>query len=222
MAGEYPDVAIACTGGGSNLPGSRTFARRITEASRDSRTIYLSMGLPQARATLVDCLSRVPGDAILLTDRALAGADTVATAFHHLSDQQRALPPWRRLLRPGGWLPLAVWGTTSANRLMRLFVDAVAVAEAAPPPEVPIGPPMTLSDDAYHEGDVFADRPSPPPAKRERATWSSMESTCTRGRTPSSLDTPYQLAETLTVGHQSRWVGPRAATLGTRPRVGEH
>jgi electron transfer flavoprotein alpha subunit len=58
-----------------------TFARRITEATPGSRTIYLSMGPPQARETLIDCLSRVPGEAILLTDRAFAGADTVATAY---------------------------------------------------------------------------------------------------------------------------------------------
>jgi electron transfer flavoprotein alpha subunit len=58
-----------------------TFARRITEASPGSRTIYLSMGPPQAAETLVDCVSRAPGDAILLTDRAFAGADTVATAY---------------------------------------------------------------------------------------------------------------------------------------------
>lgn len=58
-----------------------TFARRITEAWPDSQTIYLSMGPPQARATLIDCLSRAPGEAILLTDRAFAGADTVATAY---------------------------------------------------------------------------------------------------------------------------------------------
>ncbi len=58
-----------------------TFARRITETDANSRTIYLSMGPPQARETLIDCLSRVPGEAILLTDRAFAGADTVATAY---------------------------------------------------------------------------------------------------------------------------------------------
>ena len=39
------------------------------------------MGPPQARETLIDCLSRAPGEAVLLTDRAFAGADTVATAY---------------------------------------------------------------------------------------------------------------------------------------------
>jgi electron transfer flavoprotein alpha subunit len=58
-----------------------TFALQITQSSPGARTIYLSMGPPQARETLVDCLSRVPGDAVLLTDRAFAGADTVATAY---------------------------------------------------------------------------------------------------------------------------------------------
>jgi electron transfer flavoprotein alpha subunit len=58
-----------------------TFAERITAAAPGSRTIYLSMGPPQARETLIDCMSRVPGEGILLTDRAFAGADTVATAY---------------------------------------------------------------------------------------------------------------------------------------------
>jgi electron transfer flavoprotein alpha subunit len=58
-----------------------TFAGRITAAAPGSRTIYLSMGPPQARETLIHCLSRVPGTAVLLTDRAFAGADTVATAY---------------------------------------------------------------------------------------------------------------------------------------------
>jgi hypothetical protein len=71
--------------------------------------------------------------------------------FHHLSDQRRALGSWRRLLRPGGWLALTVWDAPAANRLMGLFVDAVAAAEATPPPELPVGPPMTTTDDAYHD-----------------------------------------------------------------------
>jgi electron transfer flavoprotein alpha subunit len=58
-----------------------TLARLITGSSPGARTVYLSMGPPQARETLVDCLARAPGEAILLTDRAFAGADTVATAY---------------------------------------------------------------------------------------------------------------------------------------------
>ncbi len=58
-----------------------TFAQRISEGAPGGRTIYLSMGPPQARDALIDCLSRVPAEAVLLTDRAFAGADTVATAY---------------------------------------------------------------------------------------------------------------------------------------------
>ena len=58
-----------------------SFARRITEGDPDAKTIYLTMGPPQAREVLVDCLSRVQGEAILLTDSAFAGADTGATAY---------------------------------------------------------------------------------------------------------------------------------------------
>lgn len=58
-----------------------TFAHRIAQSTEGSRTVYLTMGPPQARDVLVDCLSRAPGEAILLTDRAFAGADTVATSY---------------------------------------------------------------------------------------------------------------------------------------------
>jgi electron transfer flavoprotein alpha subunit len=58
-----------------------TFARQITGAAPGSRTVYLTMGPPQARDVLIDCVSRVPGEAILLTDRTFAGADTIATAY---------------------------------------------------------------------------------------------------------------------------------------------
>ena len=58
-----------------------TLAERFTRGDPEARTVFLSMGPPQAREVLVDCLSRVPGEAILLTDNAFAGADTGATAY---------------------------------------------------------------------------------------------------------------------------------------------
>ncbi len=58
-----------------------TFASTVTAADPDARTVYLTMGPPQARDVLVDCLARAPGEAVLLTDRAFAGADTIATAY---------------------------------------------------------------------------------------------------------------------------------------------
>ena len=58
-----------------------TFAGRVTAASPGSRTVYLTMGPPQAREVLADCMARAPGEGVLLTDRGFAGADTVATAY---------------------------------------------------------------------------------------------------------------------------------------------
>jgi len=58
-----------------------TFARRLVADDPHARTVYLTMGPPMAREVLVDCLSRAPGEAVLLTDHAFAGADTGATAY---------------------------------------------------------------------------------------------------------------------------------------------
>jgi electron transfer flavoprotein alpha subunit len=58
-----------------------SFAKRITAGDPDAKTIYLTMGPPQARDVLLDCISRAPGEAVLLTDRSLGGADTVSTAY---------------------------------------------------------------------------------------------------------------------------------------------
>lgn len=45
------------------------------------RIIALTMGPPQAEEMLRECLSRCADEAVLLTDRAFAGADTCATAY---------------------------------------------------------------------------------------------------------------------------------------------
>ncbi len=58
-----------------------TFAKRISEGDPAAKTVYLTMGPPQARDVLIDCLSRAPGEAVLLTDRVMGGADTWATAY---------------------------------------------------------------------------------------------------------------------------------------------
>ena len=58
-----------------------TFAEELVRDIAGARVVFLTMGPPAARETLVDCLSRVPGEAVLLTDKAFAGADTGATAY---------------------------------------------------------------------------------------------------------------------------------------------
>jgi electron transfer flavoprotein alpha subunit len=58
-----------------------TFAEQLARVDPGSRVVFLSMGPPAARDVLIDCLSRVPGEGVLLTDKAFAGADTGATAY---------------------------------------------------------------------------------------------------------------------------------------------
>lgn len=58
-----------------------TFAQRIKSMKPAGKTVYLTMGPPQARETLIECQARSEGEAVLLTDRAFAGADTAATAY---------------------------------------------------------------------------------------------------------------------------------------------
>jgi electron transfer flavoprotein alpha subunit len=58
-----------------------TFAASMANGDPDAHTVFLTMGPPMAREVLVECLSRVAGEAILLTDNAFAGADTGATAY---------------------------------------------------------------------------------------------------------------------------------------------
>jgi electron transfer flavoprotein alpha/beta subunit len=56
-----------------------TFAARL--GGRGSKVICLTMGPPQAREILLNCLARRADEAVLLSDPAFAGADTCATAY---------------------------------------------------------------------------------------------------------------------------------------------
>ncbi len=57
-------------------------ALRIKDTDRDNVKITaITMGPPQAKDVLIDALSRGVDDAILITDRAFAGADTWATSY---------------------------------------------------------------------------------------------------------------------------------------------
>ncbi len=55
-------------------------ALRIKDAHPDTQVVALTMGPPQACTMLRECLAMGADDAVLLTDRAFAGADTWATA----------------------------------------------------------------------------------------------------------------------------------------------
>ena len=56
-------------------------ALRLKEEHEGARVTVLTMGLPKAAEVLRESLYRGADDAVLLTDRALGGADTLATSY---------------------------------------------------------------------------------------------------------------------------------------------
>jgi SAM-dependent methyltransferase len=61
-------------------------------------------------------------------------------ALHHFGDPERAAGEFARVLVPGGRLALTVWDVPSKTRLVGVLLDAVARAQAAVPPDLPVGP----------------------------------------------------------------------------------
>ena len=75
--------------------------------------------------------------------------DAVVANFvlNHVGRPEVALAEACRVLRPGGWLAVSSWDAPRHNRLLGLFVDAVAAAGAPEPPGIPTGPVNFRSDD---------------------------------------------------------------------------
>jgi ubiquinone/menaquinone biosynthesis C-methylase UbiE len=67
--------------------------------------------------------------------------------LNHVGRQEAALDEARRVLRPGGWLALSSWDAPRRNRVLGLVLDAVAAADAPPPPGLPAGPTNFRTDD---------------------------------------------------------------------------
>ena len=58
----------------------------------------------------------------------------------HLGRPEQATAEFARVLAPGGRLALTAWDLPERARFLGVFLDAVAEAEAKPPPDVPAGP----------------------------------------------------------------------------------
>ncbi len=67
--------------------------------------------------------------------------------FNHVGRPSVALAEARRVLRSGGWLALSTWDAPRRNRLLGLLLDAVAAADAPPPPGLPTGPTNFRTDE---------------------------------------------------------------------------
>jgi SAM-dependent methyltransferase len=67
----------------------------------------------------------------------------------HFGRPERAAAELARVLAPGGRAALTTWDEPSRSRWLGVMLDAIAAVGAAPPPDVPVGPPMfRFADDA--------------------------------------------------------------------------
>ena len=60
----------------------------------------------------------------------------------HRGRPERSITEFVRILSPGGRLSLATWDLPERARLVGVFLDAITEAGAAPPDDIPGGPPF--------------------------------------------------------------------------------
>jgi SAM-dependent methyltransferase len=131
--------------------GPGDVAARAAERGADAIGLDLARAMVSLAAEVHPGLRFIVGDA---QSPPFEGAsfDAIVGNFclHHMPDRHAALVSWRRLLVPGGRLALTAWDRPQANRLLGLFVDAVASVDATLPAATARGPLVGATDDEYH------------------------------------------------------------------------
>jgi len=129
---------------GSGVVAAHAAARGAVATGVDisSRMVSLAAELNPActfREGDVECLPFADGS-----------FDAVVCAFGigHFPCAEAAVAECARVLVPGGRLAFAWWDAPVRNRLHGVLLEAIAAADAQPPPDLPVGPPMfRYSDD---------------------------------------------------------------------------
>lgn len=130
-------VAAAAAARGARVTGVDLSAEMVGAAARAHPAIRFRAGDAEA----------LPFDA--------AGFDAVVCNFGlgHFPRPEVALGEMARVLAPGGRLALTWWDVPVRSRINGVFFDAVAAAGAAPPADLPPGPPpFQYSEDAALAG----------------------------------------------------------------------
>jgi SAM-dependent methyltransferase len=124
------DLAAAAAALGADTVGIDVAPSMVRRAALANPTIPFRVGSFEAIPAGEGAFDAVVGNFVL----------------NHVGRPDLALAEARRVLRPGGWLALSSWGAPRGNRLLGLIVDAVAAADAPPPPGLPPGPTNFRSD----------------------------------------------------------------------------
>lgn len=143
-AGVRSGMRILDVASGSGVVAAHAAARGADATGVDisSRMVSLAAELNPActfREADVECLPFANGS-----------FDAVVCAFGigHFPRAEAAVAECARVLDSGGRLAFAWWDAPVRNRLHGLLLEAMAEAEAQPPPDLPAGPPMfRYSDD---------------------------------------------------------------------------
>jgi SAM-dependent methyltransferase len=76
----------------------------------------------------------------------------------HLGRPEQAAAEFARVLRPGGRVALTVWDAPDRARFIGVLVEAVSAAGAAPPQDMPVGPPIFRFADENEFAAVLTDQ----------------------------------------------------------------
>ncbi len=134
---------------GPGLVAARAAERGATVVGADAAPEMVSLAAslhPDVEFLVADAES-LPFEACSF-DAAVAGL-----AILHLARPERAVAEWVRVLEPGGRLAVSMWADPAANRWLGLVLDAIEEVGAAPPPDLPAGPPLFRFSD---EGELAA------------------------------------------------------------------
>ena len=117
------------------------------------------VGLDLSEAMLEFARARVPGAEFVHGDATSlpfedSSFDAVTAAFVllHLGRPELAVAEAARVLSPGGGVAFTVWDEPTRGRWLGVLLDAVADVGAAPPADIPPGPPIfRFADDVEFE-----------------------------------------------------------------------